>query len=257
MESITPYYTLAVGAMFKNESLILREWIEHYLLRGVNHFYLINDNSTDEFEPVLEPYINRGLVTLFHADVSYYLGRQRDMYNTFLLPKVKNREMKWFLIVDIDEYVWSPKTRHLPTVLQEYHHEGQVQVEQTLFGSNGYLTQPASIVSSFTKRSAKLIEGGYKYFINTSFSFTSLNIHHATFEHKQDEINSFKMSTHDWFRMNHYSCQSKWYWDTIKCTRGDGDHYRVRKPDEFILVDCNDVQDTFLRDQNNGYVMAL
>ena len=33
------YFT--IGAVFKNESHILKEWIEHYLYHGIEHIYLI------------------------------------------------------------------------------------------------------------------------------------------------------------------------------------------------------------------------
>lgn len=51
------YFT--IGAIFKNESHILKEWIEHYFYHGVEHIYLINDNSTDNFLNILEPYIKK------------------------------------------------------------------------------------------------------------------------------------------------------------------------------------------------------
>jgi hypothetical protein len=33
--------TLALISVFKNESHILEEWIEHYLKEGINHFFLL------------------------------------------------------------------------------------------------------------------------------------------------------------------------------------------------------------------------
>ena len=36
-------YYLSVGAMFKNESHILKEWLDHYLREGVDMFLLINN----------------------------------------------------------------------------------------------------------------------------------------------------------------------------------------------------------------------
>ena len=74
-------YYLSVGAMFKNESHSIDEWIRHYLHHGVDHFYLINDSSTDNSKEVIQPYIDKGKVTLFEPDEPYYLGRQRNMYN--------------------------------------------------------------------------------------------------------------------------------------------------------------------------------
>ena len=130
---------LSVGAMFKNEGQILREWIEHYLLHGVDHFYLIDDNSSDDFLFILEPYIDRGVVTLFqHTQPwDYYLGRQKDMYNHFILPKL--HETQWLVMIDLDEYLWSPMSTNLKTPLQQCMHIGQIQVKNNLFGSNGHI----------------------------------------------------------------------------------------------------------------------
>ena len=40
-------YKLSVGGVFKNEAHSIKEWIDHYLFHGADHFYLINDGSTD------------------------------------------------------------------------------------------------------------------------------------------------------------------------------------------------------------------
>lgn len=56
------YFT--IGAIFKNESHILKEWIEHYFYHGVEHIYLINDNSTDNFLNILEPYIKKKKINI-------------------------------------------------------------------------------------------------------------------------------------------------------------------------------------------------
>ena len=33
-------YDFVIGAFFKNESHIIKEWIEHYFHHGVDHIYL-------------------------------------------------------------------------------------------------------------------------------------------------------------------------------------------------------------------------
>ena len=41
-------YLLSVLCMFKNESTIIKEWFEHYISEGIDHFYLIdNDKQLD------------------------------------------------------------------------------------------------------------------------------------------------------------------------------------------------------------------
>ena len=49
-----PKYYFSIGAVFKNEAHALDEWIQHYLMRGVDHIYLINDFSTDAFKPIID-----------------------------------------------------------------------------------------------------------------------------------------------------------------------------------------------------------
>ena len=55
-------FVLAIVAMFKNESSILESWIEHYIKEGVQHFYLIDNGSTDDYQKILNPYMD--IITL-------------------------------------------------------------------------------------------------------------------------------------------------------------------------------------------------
>jgi len=244
-------YLLSVGCLFRNESHSIVEWLEHYIFHGVEHFYLINDASDDGFQRLLVPYMKRGLITLFNAKWDRYVGRQRDMYNHYILPRLS--QTKWLLMVDMDEYMWSPRSLNLNDILATCDKIGQIQVEHTLFGSAGYVDQPKFIVESFCRRSTGIITkvpGNRKYFINTSFKFNSLNVHHATFVDKADEKNNFLLLDETYFRMNHYSCQSLEFWETVKCTRGDGDNWRRRTLDDFANLDINDVEDNELLQQN-------
>jgi len=242
-------YTLAVGALFKNEQHAIQEWLNHYLYHGVSHFYLIDDESTDQSVTLLAPYIERGLVTLYHAQWSRYIGRQRDMYNHFILPHVQRKEMQWLYIADLDEFLWSPRSIHLPTVLADLSDLSQIQFFQHVFASNGHAVQPPSIVKGFTKRWKELV-GTSKYMINSDFEFTYLNVHHATFKNLEDTKDTFLHLDSSYFMVNHYMIQSQQLWDLVKCTRGDGDEYRVRTREEFNKLDRNDVEDLDLVAQN-------
>lgn len=240
-------YQLAVGCIFKNEAHCMKEWITHYLHHGAEHFYMIDDASTDNFMPIIEEF--KGYVTLFHAHCDYYLGRQRVMYNQFILPHLK--ETKWLLMVDMDEFVWSPQCINLTDILNNCWNLGQIQFYDALFGSNGYIAQPEFLVNSFTKRQEEPRKQ-LKYFINSNYEFSSLNIHHATFVHEQDEKDKFIILGYDTFINNNYCCQSKEFWINVKCTRGDGDHYLVRTPEDFDRLDKNEVEDLRLKEQNQS-----
>lgn len=242
-------HRLSVGCVFKNEKLILREWLTHYLHHGTDHFYLIDDGSTDDYLTVLQPFIDRGAVTLFTAQFQYYLGRQRDMYNHFILPRLK--ETEWLLMVDMDEFLWSPQSVDVTDILKLCSHLGQIQVTDQIFGSNGFVKQPLSVVDAFTKRQRDP-RGHRKYFVNTTFEFSSLNVHHATFQDvaRYENGKYFQTFDHSVFVLNHYACQSKEFWDDVKCTRGDADHYLKRTPKDFDALDLNEVEDLGLKQQN-------
>ena len=244
-------YTLAVGAVFKNEQHALKEWLDHYIHHGVEHFYLINDASTDSSLEIVKPYIDKGLVTLYSPSVPYYLGRQKDLYNTYILPHLK--ETQWLLMVDLDEFMWSPRSIDLNDVLKYSTHLGQIQVEHTLFGSNGHISIPNGIVKSYTKRalsSPTRSPGLRKYFVNSAFRFSELTIHHARFVDIEDEQKRFILLDENYFVLNHYCCQAMDFWRLVKCTRGDCDNYRLRTMNDFTEVDQNDVEDLRLVEQN-------
>jgi hypothetical protein len=248
-------YTLSVGAIFKNEGHALKEWIEHYLHHGVDHIYLINDKSTDNSVQVITPYVSRGLVTLFHADHPYYLGRQRNLYNEYILPKVHAKETKWLLMCDLDEFVWSPSSLNLKDQLETMGDFWQIQMEHTVFGSNGHDANPSNIVASYTRRSAESPTkkpGLFKYFVNShNATFSSLNIHFADGKPHQPTY-KFMFLYDPYFVLNHYCCQSKEFWRQVKCTRGDADNYRVRTMADFDEYDLNDVLDLRLLEQNRS-----
>jgi hypothetical protein len=247
-------YKLIIGALFRNESDSIVEWIEHYLLRGVEHFYLINDDSTDNSIELIQPYIDSGIITLFNTEWNRYLGRQRDMYTHYILPHLK--ESEWLLILDLDEYMWSPSTMKLYDILIQTKNIGQVQVGDKLFGSNGHIKQPKGIVENFTRRAAET-RRCFKYFVNSSYEFTSLNVHCATFANNEHAIHNFIILDDKYFILNHYSCQSKDFWRDIKCTRKDGDNYRVRTMADFDELDLNLVEDLRLVQQTQKENLQL
>jgi len=91
-----------------------------------------------------------------------------------------------------------------------------------------------------------------KYLINTSYDFSSLNVHHADFLDRklQTDYSKFIIVDPEYFIMNHYCCQSLEFWNNIKCTRGDSDDYLTRTQEQFYDYDINEVEDLELYNQN-------
>mgnify|MGYP002522247983 CR=1 FL=1 len=47
--SYTKKYRISICGIFKNESRFLKEWMEYYVMIGVDHFYMYNNNSEDDY----------------------------------------------------------------------------------------------------------------------------------------------------------------------------------------------------------------
>jgi hypothetical protein len=101
-------YDLVLMAISRDEGRFLPEWIEYYLMLGVQHFYIADHLSKDNYKEILRPYIERGLVTLERIeynpqyDWDFYLQVQSPFYNRILnrIEKIA----KWSIICDTDEF---------------------------------------------------------------------------------------------------------------------------------------------------------
>ena len=251
-------HQLSVCALFKNESHCMKEWLEHYIFHGVDHFYLLDDESDDDYEKILKKYIDNNVVTLMKFSWNRYLGRQRDIYNHYMLPLLK--ETKWLLMCDLDEFVWSTKSVDLKTVLNECSQLAEIQFVQTLFGSNGYFNQPKSLVQSFTKRRIEQFGSnrtcGYKYFIHSKYQFKELNVHFAIPEKEEHEKNRWLILDDTYFILNHYCSQSKEYF-IQKCNRSDVNEFKKLSISDFGEFDINEIEDIRLYEQNKEIINNL
>lgn len=115
-------YPLTICAIFKNEAPWLKEWVTyHHNVLKVDRFYLYNNDSTDQFAEVLQPFIDQGIVELIdwsssdprHGAVGGIMdapwsAAQLGAYNDCL----KNRALgkaKWVAMIDIDEFIMPAK----------------------------------------------------------------------------------------------------------------------------------------------------
>ena len=93
-------YFLTCCLMIKNEGKYIEEWMDHYISEGVEHFYIIDNGSTDNTLELLKKYDD--LITLF-KDTRLYPNLQTTMLNDNFWPLVK--ESEWTMIVDADELI--------------------------------------------------------------------------------------------------------------------------------------------------------
>ena len=106
----SPYkYYLSICAIFQDEAPYLREWIDYHRRVGVQHFWLYNNNSSDNYKDVLNPYIKQGIVELIEwpsedkDENQFYYDVQSPAY-THAINKAKGVS-QWLAIIDSDEFI--------------------------------------------------------------------------------------------------------------------------------------------------------
>lgn len=104
-------YQIAICAIFKNEGRYLQEWIEYHKLIGVEHFYLYDNDSTDDIS-CLQQYLNDGTVTLNKISGQ---AQQMPAYNHFM--QTYKDEVEWLAIIDLDEFIVPTEKATLPEQL--------------------------------------------------------------------------------------------------------------------------------------------
>lgn len=135
-------YQLSVTAMFQNEGTLLKEWIEFHLLVGVEHFYLYNNLSNDNYKKILNPYIKTGIVTLINWPykiknwMPLQLKANRDCLQRF------GSETKWLAIIDLDEFLVPVKENNVPNVLSRFKKIGGIGVNWVMFGTSNVFKIP-------------------------------------------------------------------------------------------------------------------
>lgn len=229
-----PYF-LSVLAIFKNEAMNIKEWIDHYLWQGVDHFYLINNGSTDEYKNILDQYSN---ITLYNFNEQH---RQVQYYNT-IYPEIKTTS-KWLIVVDLDEFYFC-KNQSIRSFL---HDKDEIDIFQNYwseFGSSGLEKHPKSIRKSLIWKKKTLSSQWAKYIVQTDFC-DGLGMHFSKTRRE-------KVITNDpLLQVNHYQIQSKEFYEKVKINRTNAQFkefdngYTWKKFEE---LDYKDILDTTLAD---------
>ncbi len=171
-------YSISICAIFKDEAPFLREWIELNSLVGVEHFYMYNNNSTDNYHEVLQPYIEKGFVTLvdFPYDHAQFKAYQ-DFYETY------RHETQWVSFLDIDEFFCPNSHLTLQEWIKPYEKYPVIQIYWKMFGTSGKMHHDYNqLVIEQYHVSWSHIDHCGKCLINTDYDISVFDssCHHAT-----------------------------------------------------------------------------
>ncbi len=182
MSSCVFAYEVSIVAIFRDEAKYLKEWIDYHLSIGVEHFWLYNDYSEDNWEEVLDEYIKKGIVEVKNTDEVlevYYLAGLFN-YDKFIKDKnnktygysrqqfvnqygIRNAigKTKWLAIIDIDEFLLPMREKTIQECLEKHFSDAEVEADAIFmnwrcFGtSHVTLPEGASLLRNLTSCSLK------------------------------------------------------------------------------------------------------
>ena len=224
-------YDFAVVAVMKNYAPYVKEWLNYHLLAGVDHFYIYDNESSDNLKEVLKPYVDVGTVTLYSGKTS-----QLEAYNNALQNKFACRYMAF---IDVDEFIFPKAKPTLPETVDEILKTNSMAatlgVNSLIFGSNGQEKADYSrgVLDRFTAR-GKNVDNRIKTIANprrVSFFPTAnygvyLDGNYSVNENGQiffDAVDEGK--TIDKIVINRYPIKSREEW--VKLGRGNAENFPI------------------------------
>ena len=243
---------LSLCAIMRNEGPYLHEWLLYHRVQGVEHFYLYNNESTDNTEAVARDfdYVYGG-VTL--VNISGCPAQFRAYEDCLKTAKGKSR---WIGFLDIDEFLvckyW------IPAMLKYFEAAPALGIHWKLFGSNGQkVYKNIPVVERFT-RCQPDVNRHIKCIVNPERSFSCHTAHLFTHDALIVDEHNIQLprldptpenGTCDIIQLNHYAVKS--YNECMERRsrpRTDTGKVRENLTEFFKAHDRNEVEDLRARD---------
>lgn len=199
-------YYLSILCTFKNEAMNIKVWVDHYIWMGVDHFFLIDNGSDDNSREILQPYVDKGIVSVFYMPEKY---QQTQHYRYIYKNHIKNKS-KWVIMADSDEF-WYVKNSTIRKTLPKHEKYNVIMSQWRNFGTDGHIEHPKDIRTAIVHRK-KNLECTKCIFQSKNVNPSQVNIHRI-----DGEKNIF--NTNNIFIINHYPIQSEEYFKNVKMVR--------------------------------------
>ena len=246
-------YYLSIGAVTRNEAAYIEEWIEFHLLQGVEHFFILDNESTDDTLKILQRYANEGIVTL---GITKEHPCQRAAYNEILFRY--KMLSKWIAFIDVDEFLYSPTGENLRNLLKPLRSYAGLAVHWKIFGSSDFKYKNPGLVIERFRHCAPEVNGHVKSIMQSAKTIemdadphTFIAVGQIIDENKKVQERHYAVvpgGTADLFCINHYATKSleealaRW-----KLPRSDNHAIRLKGWEErFKSLDRNEVSNDYL-----------
>jgi len=133
-------HEIAIASVFKDEAPWLKEWIEYHKLLGVTHFRLYNNESSDDYLAVLDPYLKNQEVEVIDWPKGKYDHLNWAVYRQWPACKDAINHLrsvsKWVALIDIDEFILPLEEDNLPDFLKRYEDVCGIVLSWQCFGTS-------------------------------------------------------------------------------------------------------------------------
>lgn len=246
-----PRYCLAVCAIAKNEGPYFKEWIEWHKSKGVEKFYIYDNDSTDGTMEILRPYIESGIV-----EYTFFPGYRRQLAAYDDCLDRHRMETRWIAFIDLDEFIVPVKDRTIPEFLSRFEDCPAVEINWLVYGSGGAKKRvPGTMMERFRchsvpdhplNRHVKSIVDPRRVYTMTGCHEAARITGHAADSHGNPIKKNFRERPpqQDVIRINHYAVRSyEEFLEKQARGRASGTQKTV-KSEYFDQYDLNDIQDT-------------
>lgn len=242
-------YYFSICCIFKDEARYFREWIEFHRIVGVDHIYAYNNNSTDNYLEVLQPYIDEGFLTLIEWPYEFaQISAYTDCFNKF------RNETYWLSYLDLDEFLCPREETDVKKWIRPFEKYPSIEFYWLMFGTNGVEEyNPNQLVIEQFTHSWKDIRNVGKIALNTYFEPVEIYHHHIRcyvpflgFKIEVNTVNesglflvdynNHKVPKNNTIQINHYwsKCISEYVRKINKGDMFDVKHDEIRKKMDYF-----------------------
>lgn len=203
---------VALCMRFRDEAAYLPEWIEYYVAAGIDHFFLYNNYSSDDYVSALAGPIAAGLVTL----IDWPRNPASPSAEEDCIGRAMGR-FQWLGFLDADEFVVVRDGRSIGEFLADFKRYPGVALNWRYFGSSGHEHRPAeSVIAAYTLTQSK-DDMHVKCFVRPEEAAQCRNSHSWYFRGMRSAVNeqrrpvpgSLSVPPSTKFAwINHYYCKS-------------------------------------------------
>jgi hypothetical protein len=125
----------------KDEARFLPEWLAYHCNIGVEHVFIYDNNSSDETEAIIDPFVTRGLATYIKWPA---MPASPSSHLDFLVRF--GCEAEWVAFFDADEFLFEQAPGLLLSLLRRSHKQPAVAFNYRYFGSSAHEVIPDGLV---------------------------------------------------------------------------------------------------------------